>query len=101
MRKTALFLCAAAGFLASAALAGDKDAKPADPKAKSDSDRIVCHTLDQTGSRLGAARVCHTVGEWAEMKREAAQATNDIQYRSKQSGIGDSGISMAPSGKEN
>ena len=55
------------------ALAADKAVKPA-AKATSDWEKILCKTQDVTGSRLGATRVCHTVGEWTAISHSRASA---------------------------
>jgi hypothetical protein len=44
------------------------------PKEKSDPNRIVCQKQEETGWRLGRRKVCHTVAEWAEIRRLARQA---------------------------
>ncbi len=82
---SALGMAGAAG----AAFAEDKPVKADAPKTevkKTDQDRIVCHPQDQTGSRLGQTKICHTVAEWASIAKEAQAATMETQMRSKQTG---------------
>ena len=47
--------------------------------AKADPDRQVCRRINDTGSRLGAIRVCHTAAEWAELRRQTKQTIDQIQ----------------------
>ena len=45
-----------------------------------DPNRIVCERQETTGSRLGAHKVCLTVAEWAEKKREHRETLESIQH---------------------
>ncbi len=45
----------------------------------SDPNKVVCKTEGPTGSRLGKTRACHTVAEWAELRRQARQNVEKIQ----------------------
>lgn len=49
----------------------------APPAQKSDPNKIVCRTIAQTGSRLNMTRACHTVAEWAELRRQTKQRNAD------------------------
>lgn len=42
--------------------AAGKDANATDPN------KLVCRTVEITGSRLGKKRICHTAEEWAEQR---------------------------------
>ncbi len=42
-------------------------------------DRVVCERQETTGTRLGAHKVCLTVAEWAEKKREHRETLESIQ----------------------
>jgi hypothetical protein len=47
--------------------------------SKSDPNRLICRTLDGSGSRLERQRACHTAAEWAEIRRQTRQAIDRIQ----------------------
>ena len=71
-----LFLIAAALILpgTAAALA----ASP--PEAKSDdSERMICRTIGETGSRLSKRKLCMTAAEWAEHKRTTKEDIDKAQ----------------------
>jgi hypothetical protein len=51
--------------------------KAVDPRV--DPQAIVCKREDETGSRLGGAKVCHTRAEWAAQAAEAHEQMNRIQ----------------------
>jgi hypothetical protein len=46
-------------------------AKPAD-----DLDRVVCHVDEETGTRLGSHKECHTKREWIQNQNETANSLN-------------------------
>ena len=46
---------------------------------KNDPNKIVCKTIAETGSRLNKTRACHTVAEWAELRRQTKQTVERIQ----------------------
>jgi hypothetical protein len=53
---------------------------PANPPAADPKDEIVCKNMaDQTGSRLGNRRECHTVREWEERRADDRQMTERAQ----------------------
>jgi len=39
----------------------------------------ICRTLQDTGSRLGRYRACHTAQEWIELRRQTKQNVDRIQ----------------------
>ena len=39
-------------------------------KISGDPDKMVCERVETTGTRLGARRVCMTVAQWDEQRRE-------------------------------
>ncbi|MBV9882619.1 MAG: hypothetical protein JO276_06385 [Sphingomonadaceae bacterium] len=47
--------------------------------AKSDANKQICRTLQDTGSRLGRYRACHTAQEWFELRRQMKQNIDHIQ----------------------
>lgn len=49
-------------------------------KIVGDPNRIVCERQESTGTRLGARKVCLTVAEWAEKKREHRETLESIQH---------------------
>ena len=44
-------------------------------------DKIECRREEETGSRLGAKRICMTRQEWANVARDARSMTEDVQAR--------------------
>ncbi len=65
---------------ASAAGAGAVPA-PASASAK-DLDRVICRTEEQTGTRLGAHRVCLTKLEWNVQAHDAGDAAALVERKS-------------------
>lgn len=65
-----LFLLQAASTPTSATPAA---ATPADDA------KIVCKTINTTGSRLGGKRICASKKEWRRMNEEAEKAAREIQ----------------------
>jgi hypothetical protein len=52
-----------------------------------DDAKIVCKTINTTGSRLGGKRMCASKKEWRRMNEEAEKAAREIQdTHSKQPG---------------
>jgi hypothetical protein len=91
-RRTTALLAAAAGValwgVAMAAQAGDQpsaqpaadahngavaSSKPAKPDPQ---DRVVCRQEEETGSRLGGHRICHTNREWDQIARDSGDMLN-------------------------
>jgi hypothetical protein len=60
--------------------AAAETAKPADP-----TQRIVCRTEDEIGSRVRKRRVCMTVAQWRELGAQSGMAT---ERRSTQTSMG-------------
>lgn len=50
-------------------------------KASKDSTRKICEVRGNTGSRLGAVRVCRTRAEWQEVKAEERATIERTQSR--------------------
>ena len=46
-------------------------------------DQTVCRHMEETGTRLGGAKVCHTRREWAQMTRDSRRMTEQIQENSQ------------------
>jgi hypothetical protein len=46
---------------------------------KGDSDKIVCQKQETIGTRLGAKKVCMTVAEWNDRRRDQREETEKIQ----------------------
>jgi Ni/Co efflux regulator RcnB len=64
MLRFVLAVATAATFSATAAAA-------ADSPQKSSGDRMVCRTLDESGSRTRSNRVCKTKSEWERAENAA------------------------------
>lgn len=45
----------------------------------SNPDKVVCESEETTGTRLGARRVCMTVAQWADKRREHREALERVQ----------------------
>ena len=62
--------------------------QPADrpAAAKSNSNRIICEKVEQTGSRLATKRICMTAEQWAERRRMDREALESVQAKTYQSG---------------
>jgi hypothetical protein len=71
----AIALFAGAAALAQPPAGGD----PALKARKDDPNRMVCRNLNEGGSRLDRRRACHTVSEWAEMRRQTRQTIDHMQ----------------------
>jgi hypothetical protein len=71
----ALSLFAGAAVLAQPQAGGD----PALKARKDDPNRMICRTLEGSGSRLERQRACHTAAEWAELRRQTRQNIDHIQ----------------------
>lgn len=55
-------------------------AAPAKPSANnSDLDKIVCEKQETTGTRLGAKKVCLTVAQWLEFRRDEQDQLQHLQ----------------------
>ena len=51
----------------------------------SNPDKVVCETEEKTGTRLGAHKVCLTVAQWADKRREHREALEKVQRTTNQS----------------
>lgn len=69
---------AAAALLAGTALMAEPPA-PSAPNSKGNPERRVCRVYNDTGTRIGAYRACHTEAEWAELRRQTIQNVDRIQ----------------------
>jgi hypothetical protein len=67
------------GLCALSLAAGAATASQSSSKAPDDPNKIVCRTVAETGSRLNKTRACHTVAEWAELKRQTRSTVEHIQ----------------------
>ena len=50
--------------------------KPKD--SRSDPNKVICHTDQETGSRTRVNRVCHTRAEWDELQQNVQKGINDM-----------------------
>lgn len=48
-------------------------------KGKDDSNKVICRTVQDIGSRLNKSRACHTKAEWAELRRQTRENVQRIQ----------------------
>ena len=54
-------------------------AEPPQRPAKATSERQICRSSGEVGSRLARSRACHTEQEWAELRRQTRQNIDHIQ----------------------
>lgn len=47
----------------------------------SPTDKVECRRLEETGTRLGAKRICMSHREWADAAHEGRKMTEDVQNR--------------------
>ena len=63
------------------------------PPAKTDADKIVCKKQETIGTRLGAKKLCLTVGEWDTRAKDDRERTEQIQSATCQAGEGQACVS--------
>lgn len=74
-------------FLLLQAAAAAPEAAAQTAAAQPDDAKIVCKTINTTGSRLGGKRICLSKREWRRMDKEAEETTRFYQDNySKQPG---------------
>lgn len=79
-----IFTLAFAAALASSSAFGQvtslEAANPA-PKGSGDQDldKIVCEVAQTTGTRLGARKVCKTVAQWQDQRRQHREGLEEVQ----------------------
>ncbi len=88
MMRTSLFLLtamlASTGAFAQSAQQGASASTQATSTAKAlDPNEMICERQQEPGSRLAAAKVCHTRAEWADLKSQDRQ---DIEKAQTQRG---------------
>jgi len=66
---------------ASPALADSQPQAPAQPQASQANapDQVICEREEDTGTRLGAHKICHTRSQWAQIRRDDRDATEQVQ----------------------
>jgi hypothetical protein len=52
---------------------------PDQPKPAKDLNEIVCERQAELGSRLAAAKVCHTRAEWADLRSQDRHMVDQVQ----------------------
>jgi hypothetical protein len=68
----ALTLCASAAFASS-----NSSSRKANPN------KIVCRTEAEMGTRVKRAKVCHTLAEWEDMRRQTDRNVEKIQAQAR------------------
>lgn len=71
---------AACVIVASPAIAQTTDSQAA--QAQPAKAKLICEKEQETGSRLGGRRVCHTKEEWDQIRAETRQNLEKIQQQS-------------------
>lgn len=80
--KMVVSLAFAVTLVSSPAFAQVTSLQSANPAPKGqDLNRIVCEVEETTGSRLGARKVCKTVLEWQQLKREHRDTLEKFQQQ--------------------
>lgn len=51
----------------------------AQPAPKAASERMICQSVPDQGSRFVSRRICHTRAEWAELRRQTRDTIDHIQ----------------------
>ena len=74
-------IMAAAAVTAGAPPAATPPSSSAPAASDNPMDKVECRRLEETGTRLGAKRVCMTRQEWLDAAREARTMTEDVQTR--------------------
>jgi len=57
------------------------------PGKGQDPNKIVCEVEETTGTRLGARKICKTVLEWQQMRREQRETVEKFQQQATSTGI--------------
>ena len=73
-----LYGACAIAFVAATAVMAEQ---PATNETKDDSNRQICHTTADTGTRLGRTRECHTAREWEEIRRRTGDMVSEQRDR--------------------
>jgi len=55
-------------------------------KAPTNADPVICVKEEETGSRLGAQKVCHTRSQWEELRAGDRSATERAQSQRAMAG---------------
>ena len=54
-------------------------AAPGEPPNGNDSDRIICKTIGESGSRLRRTTICYSLTEWTERQRRTQELIDRMQ----------------------
>ena len=84
MKRAAFILATMLVGVAPAGASSPQAAQPeqaASPKKPVDLNEMVCEKQAVPGSRLVAARVCHTRAEWADLKGQDRQELERVQVQ--------------------
>lgn len=46
-----------------------------------DGDQVICEKEEDTGTRLGSHKICHTRSQWEQMRRDDRSATEHVQMQ--------------------
>jgi len=83
VRSSLATLAVAAMLIGVPAMARQAQTPPADQSAQAkkakDPNEIVCERQQEPGSRLAAAKVCHTRAEWADLRHQDRQMVDRAQ----------------------
>jgi hypothetical protein len=77
VRRTILAICAVSLCAGPAVAQGNRSSRKANPN------KIVCRTESEMGTRLKKAKVCHTLAEWEDMRRQTDRNVERIQAQAR------------------
>ena len=77
--STLIFVASLLSSAATAQVTSLQTANPAPKGSSQDLDKIVCEMAQTTGTRLGARRVCKTVAEWQDQRRQHREGLEEVQ----------------------
>ena len=77
VRSALLALCALS-LCAGAAFASENGSS-----RRRDPNRVICRSEPEMGTRLKRAKVCHTLAEWDDMRRQTDRNVEKIQAQSR------------------
>jgi hypothetical protein len=72
-------VAAAAGLLAVPAFAASSEPATPAPEVEADEDRVICKTTPQLGTRLRKNKSCRTAKEWADLRQQTRNKTEEMQ----------------------
>lgn len=90
MRQLLTGLAVLAFSAATPAVAAQQTQTPAQPQAAQTNapDQVICEREEDTGSRITGHKICHTRSQWAQMRRDDRDNTEQTQRNRPMNGNG-------------